>query len=234
MLAGVPSTLHFAAVSGIRNRACGGVASLLYGGIQLGSLDSIWAGSIPGWASGPLFFGGGLGCRNNVTDRSRRLEGLISPSLEALGYDTIRVRLMAGHPLTLQILAEPSSGAAMTVTDCTEVSRHVSLLLDTADPFAGEYLLEVSSPGIDRPLVKPEDFERFCGHEVKIELERPMDGRRRLHGRIEGLEDGAVLVRLNGSEEGAICTLQVEEIASAKLTIPDDVLQKRRPEAAKG
>ena len=105
---------------------------------------------------------------------------IIEPSLEAMGYRLVRLMQTGGlQRPTLQIMAERRDDAPMTVEDCAEISRAVSALLDVADPIASAYMLEVSSPGIDRPLVRPEDYDRFAGFEARIELVEPLDGRKR-------------------------------------------------------
>ena len=170
-----------------------------------------------------------------MTGSPQQIEGLIAPQLAALGYEVVQVRLLPGQPATLQVLAEPVSGAAMTVADCAAVSRQVSVALDAADPVAGKYLLEVSSPGVDRPLVKPADFDRFRGREAKIETRDPVDGRRRFRGRLEGIDDGLVAVRLAGEGEqpGERVALPFDSIATAKLALPPDLLQRRSSAATK-
>ncbi len=111
---------------------------------------------------------------------------IIEPSLEAMGYRLVRVALTGSQRPTLQVMAERGDEAAMSVEDCAEISRSISALLDVADPIAGTYTLEVSSPGIDRPLVRPEDYDRFAGFAARIELHEPLDGRKRFHGRLLG------------------------------------------------
>src|SRR5207302_5075292 len=112
---------------------------------------------------------------------------LIEPSLEAMGYRLVRVMQAGGlHRPTVQVMAERGDEAAMTVEDCAQISRSISALLDVADPIAGAYMLEVSSPGIDRPLVRPEDYDRFAGFEARIDLGEPLDGRKRFRGRLLG------------------------------------------------
>ncbi len=146
---------------------------------------------------------------------------IIEPSLEAMGYRLVRVAFLGVKRATLQIMAERVDGAPMTVDDCTEISRSVSALLDVADPIAGAYMLEVSSPGIDRPLTRPEDYDRFAGFEARVELGQPLDGRKRFRGRILGRVDGKVrLVAENGE-----VALPLADIAKAKLVITDDLLK---------
>src|ERR1700687_93581 len=103
-----------------------------------------------------------------------------------MGYRVVRVALTGTGRPTLQVMAERRDDASMTVEDCAEISRSISALLDVADPIAGAYMLEVSSPGIDRPLVRPEDYDRFAGFEARIELNAPLDGRKRFPGRALG------------------------------------------------
>jgi ribosome maturation factor RimP len=145
---------------------------------------------------------------------------LIAPSLEAMGYALVRVRLSGGGRPTLQIMAERSDGAEMTVDDCADISRAVSALLDVEDPIAGAYVLEVSSPGLDRPLTRPGDFTRFAGHEAKLELSDAIDGRKRFRGRLVGLEGENVRI---AAEDGE-CVLPVAVIRSAKLVLTDALI----------
>lgn len=150
-----------------------------------------------------------------------KVTGIIEPSLDAMGYRLVRVMVTGGlRRPTLQVMAERRDDAAMTVDDCAEISRSISALLDVADPIAGAYVLEVSSPGIDRPLVRPEDYDRFSGFEARIELSEPLDGRKRFRGRLLGREADAV--RLVG-EDGEI-RLPLAAIARAKLILTDELL----------
>lgn len=149
---------------------------------------------------------------------------LIEPSLEAMGYRLVRVAFLGARRATLQIMAERRDDVPMTVDDCTEISRSVSAILDVADPISEAYMLEVSSPGIDRPLTRPEDYDRFAGFEARIELDRPIDGRKRFRGRILGRADDQV--RLKG-EAGEV-SLPFAAIAKAKLVLTDDLLAAAR------
>ena len=156
---------------------------------------------------------------------------IIEPSLEAMGYRLVRVIQTGGqHRPTLQVMAERRDEAAMTVDDCAEISRSVSALLDVADPIAGAYTLEVSSPGIDRPLVHAEDYDRFAGFEARIELLTPHDGRKRFRGRLLGREGDAVRLVAEGSE----FRLPLGAIARAKLVLTDDLIAtaQRKPAQA--
>ena len=154
---------------------------------------------------------------------------LIEPSLEAMGYRLVRVALTsAPRRPVLQVMAERLDEAAMSVDDCADISRSVSALLDVADPIAGAYMLEVSSPGIDRPLVRPEDFDRFAGFEARIELSAPLHGRKRFRGRLLGRADDCV--RLVG--DGGEARLPLAAIARAKLVLTDDLLALAQPKPA--
>lgn len=155
---------------------------------------------------------------------------IIEPSLDAMGYRLVRVMLTSLRRPTLQVMAERRDEAAMTVEDCAEISRSVSALLDVADPIAGAYTLEVSSPGIDRPLVRPEDYDRFAGLEARVDLASPLDGRKRFRGRILG-HDGTH-VRL-AAEAGEV-RLPLAGIARAKLVLNNELLAlaQRKPAPA--
>ena len=158
---------------------------------------------------------------------TRQIAAIIEPSLDAMGYRLVRVALLSARRATLQIMAERRDEAAMTVEDCAEISRSVSALLDVADPIAGAYTLEISSPGIDRPLVRPEDYDRFAGFEAKIELGEPLSGRKRFRGRLLGRAGDAV--RLIG-EDGEV-SLPFALITRAKLVLTDDLLTLARTKA---
>jgi len=149
----------------------------------------------------------------------RRLAGIVAPTVESLGFELVRLRLMSGKRATLQIMAERPEGG-IEVEDCAKISRAVSAVLDVEDPIAGEYVLEVSSPGIDRPLTRPKDFERYEGYRVKIETAELIDGRRRFSGTLEGVEDGEVLLAI---AEGTI-GLDFGLIADAKLVLTDELI----------
>jgi ribosome maturation factor RimP len=151
---------------------------------------------------------------------ANQIARIIEPSLAAMGYRLVRIAFIGARGATLQIMAERIDDAAMTVDDCAEISRSVSALLDVADPIAGAYTLEVSSPGIDRPLVRPEDYERFAGFEAKVELAQPLDGRRRFRGRILGRTPaGARLL----AEAGEVL-LPFETIQRARLVLTDELI----------
>lgn len=151
---------------------------------------------------------------------------MISPSLEAMGYRVVRVAFTGGRRPTLQIMAERLDDAPMSVDDCADISRNVSALLDVADPIEVGYTLEVSSPGIDRPLVARDDYSRFAGFEAKIETSRPVDGRKRFRGRLLGIVDD--VVRLALAEGQGEVALPLGDILRAKLVLTDDLLEAAR------
>ena len=166
-----------------------------------------------------------------TASKTKELQDLLAPSLASLGYELVQVRLLSGNRPTLQVFAEPLNGGGMRVGDCTAVSRHVSALLDVEDPIAGAYDLEVGSPGIDRPLVKAADFERFKGEEAKIETAAPLDGRKRFRGILEGVEGSAVRIKV----DEASYLVPIDAIATAKLVLTDDLIKReaKRRAAAK-
>ena len=150
----------------------------------------------------------------------RRIAEIVRPTVEAMGFDLVRVRLMGTRRPTLQIMAERPDGR-MEVEDCAELSRALSAVLDVEDPIASEYTLEVSSPGIDRPLTRPEDFERWAGFVAKLETDAPIDGRKRWKGVLSGREDEDILIE---TDQGA-ARLAFGALADAKLVLTDDLVE---------
>lgn len=138
-----------------------------------------------------------------------------------MGYELVRVLLQGRQNLTLQVMAERRDRQPMTVDDCAEISRSISAILDVEDPIAEAYTLEVSSPGIDRPLTRPQDFERFAGFEAKVETVQPVEGRKRFRGQVMGLDEENQ-VRLV-VETGEIA-LPLASIKSAKLVLTDALI----------
>jgi ribosome maturation factor RimP len=147
---------------------------------------------------------------------------LIEPTLQAMGYALVRVSLAGGisRP-TLQVMAERIDGAGMSVDDCADISEAVSAILDVEDPIASAYVLEVSSPGIDRPLVKKDDYERFAGFEARFETTEPVSGRKRFRGKLLGAASDAVRVKLDTGEEVEV---PLARIAKAKLVLTDELI----------
>ena len=149
----------------------------------------------------------------------QRLAAVVQPSIEGLGFELVRLRLMSGKKVTLQIMAERPDGT-MEVEDCAELSRNLSAILDVEDPISGEYTLEVSSPGIDRPLTRLADFDRWEGYEAKLETEELIDGRRRFKGILAGIEGNEVLIEI---DEGTI-GLDFDWLSDAKLVLTDELI----------
>jgi ribosome maturation factor RimP len=149
------------------------------------------------------------------------IEKLLGPALEALGYSIVRIQFTSGRRATLQVMAERQDGAPMAVEDCAQISRAASALLDVEDPIGGAYDLEVSSPGIDRPLTRLQDFERFAGYEAKIETARLLDGRKRFRGRIAGVTEEGVIRVKDGDVEFDV---PYDAVAKAKLVLTQDLI----------
>jgi ribosome maturation factor RimP len=161
--------------------------------------------------------------RGKTAEDVRLLE-LLDPVAEAAGFAIVRLRLMGGDKRrNLQIMAERPDGT-MLVEDCTQLSRAVSEVLDAADPIRGEYTLEVSSPGIDRPLTRLEDFKTYAGCEARLELDRLVENRKRFKGRIAGIDGDNVAIDLDGEDETALAPFAW--ITEAKLVITDDLLKR--------
>ena len=158
------------------------------------------------------------------TPEDKRLLELLDPVAEAHGYEIVRLRLMGGSAKgrTLQVMAEDASGQ-MEIEDCVKLSRAVSEVMDAADPVDGEYRLEVSSAGIDRPLTRLKDFEAWEGYEARLELDRLAEGRKRFKGVLAGVEDGNVGIDLEGEESTAM--IPFGWILDAKLTLSDALMK---------
>lgn len=156
------------------------------------------------------------------TPQDERVLDLADPIGEALGMEIVRVRVMGGKKTVVQIMAERLDGS-MTVEDCATLSRALSDALEQADPIAGEYDLEVSSPGIDRPLTTLAHFARWEGFEAKIELDRLAEGRKRFRGILAGVEDDNVAIELKGEEDTAL--VPFAWVSDAKLILTDALIE---------
>ena len=176
-----------------------------------------------GGHSARRFFVGSRTVRGK-TPEDRSLIDMLDPVAEAAGYEIVRLRLMGGQTRRLQIMAERPDGT-MDVEDCARLSRAVSAVLDAADPIKGEYLLEVSTPGIDRPLTRLKDFVTYEGMEVRLELDRLAEGRKRFRGKLAGVEDNNVGI---DQEDEADVTVYVPFawIIEAKLVLSDELLKR--------
>jgi ribosome maturation factor RimP len=167
---------------------------------------------------------------------SARVAAIAEPVIEALGYRLVRVRVSGADGCTVQIMAERPDGT-MAVEDCEAVSRALSPVLDVADPIERAYRLEISSPGIDRPLVRKSDFDRYAGHLVRIEMDVPVNGRKRFRGTLTGTEGEAARLHRDDAAEGeeADVLLPIAEMSEAKLVLTDELVRQalRREKAAK-
>jgi ribosome maturation factor RimP len=153
---------------------------------------------------------------------AERLTDMFAPSLDAMGYELVRVQMMGGKSPVLQVMAERADRAPMTVEDCAEISRTLSAILDVEDPIKEAYQLEVSSPGIDRPLTRPADFERFAGFEAKVEMRVPVEGRKRFRGPLRGFADGDIVIA--AGIEGEDVHLPFANVAKARLVLTDELI----------
>jgi len=163
------------------------------------------------------------------------LAALVEPVLDSLGFRLVRVEVSGRDGKTVQIMAERPDGS-MTIDDCEAVSKAVSPILDVQDIVSDSYRLEISSPGIDRPLVRPSDFVDWAGSEAKIELKAPIEGRKRFRGRLEGFENGEVLIEADLGEAGhKVIGLAMALIAGARLVLTDELIREALTRAkAKG
>jgi ribosome maturation factor RimP len=153
----------------------------------------------------------------------RRLAEIVTPAIEGLGYELVRIRLQGGRTATLQIMADRPDGG-INVDDCAKISTAVSAVLDVEDPIEDNYHLEVSSPGIDRPLTRLKDFDAWADYEARIETTELIDGRRRFKGFLRGTEGNEVLIEIE--EAGAPLTigLEFEWLSDAKLILTDELI----------
>lgn len=155
-----------------------------------------------------------------------QIADLIEPALADMDFRLVRVRIMGREEQTLQIMAERSDGT-IAIEDCVEISRQLSPLLDAHDPIAGKYNLEVSSPGIDRPLVRPSDFDDWSGYEAKVELNEMLDGRKRFRGTIEGCAEGELRLEVDLDQIGIrVIGLPLGLIGEARLVLTDDLVRE--------
>lgn len=158
------------------------------------------------------------------TPIDRRLAALVAPVIEAMGFELVRLRLMGGQRKTLQIMADRPEGGIL-VDDCAAISTAVSAVLDVEDPIEEAYTLEVSSPGIDRPLTRLKDFETWAGHEVRLETAELIDGRRRFRGLLQGVEGDEVLVEITGATGAPVTIgLRFDWLSDAKLVLTDALI----------
>ncbi len=156
----------------------------------------------------------------------QKVQSLIEPSLTALGYRVVRIRFSEQPRRTLQVMAERLSDHDLSIEDCTAINDAISHLLDVEDPIPGKYHLEVSSPGIDRPLVSLEDFDRYKDNEAKLVTLLPIDGRRRFSGNLLGVKENEILMEVQ--EQDAPVAVPFDSIESAKLILTDALITKHQ------
>ncbi len=153
----------------------------------------------------------------------KRIAEIIEPTIDSMGFEIVRIALMGqGKRSVLQLMIDCKDGSELTVDHCVEVSHTVSAILDVEDPIAGEYNLEVSSPGIDRPLTRLKDFERYKTYEAKIDLIRPIDGRRRFRGVLQGVVDDDVQIKINE----VVHSVPFNMIEQSKLVMSDALIER--------
>lgn len=153
----------------------------------------------------------------------QRLAAIVAPAIEGLGYELVRIRLQGGRTATLQIMADRPEGG-INVDDCAKISTAVSAVLDVEDPIEENYHLEVSSPGIDRPLTRLKDFDMWVDYEARVETSELIDGRRRFKGFLRGTEDGEVLIEIEEGAETLTIGLQFDWLSDAKLILTDELI----------
>jgi ribosome maturation factor RimP len=174
--------------------------------------------------------------RTAIFTAASHLEPIFEPVIEQAGFRLVRLRIMGGASKTLQIMAERPDGS-MTVEDCEAISRALSPVLDASDPIEKAYRLEISSPGIDRPLVRQSDFERHAGHMVRIEMDVAVNGRKRFRGHLASVERGIARITRDEVPEGeaADVLLPIHDMSDAKLVLTDDLVREalRNEKAAK-
>ena len=161
------------------------------------------------------------------TGRAARVAAIVEPILAGLGYRLVRIRISAFAGCTVQIMAERPDGA-LAIEDCEAASRALSPVLDVNDPIEGSYRLEISSPGIDRPLVRRSDFDRYAGHLAHIEMSAPIEGRRRFRGQLLGTEGSSARIRMaaDSKTEGGDVLLPIDGMTEAKLVLTDALISE--------
>ncbi len=159
------------------------------------------------------------------TAMDKRLAEIVGPVIDDMGFELVRIRLMGGQTPTLQIMAE-RPGGGIEVDDCAEISTAVSATLDVEDPILDAYTLEVSSPGIDRPLTRLKDFDTYEGYEAKLETADLIDGRKRFRGILAGIEEDEVLVNMDDGAETVTVGLKFDWLADAKLVMTDELIRE--------
>ncbi|MDR3536285.1 MAG: ribosome maturation factor RimP [Acetobacteraceae bacterium] len=163
------------------------------------------------------------------TTLEAKLAAIITPSLEGMGYELVRVSVLGRQRPTVQVMADRADGAQISVEDCEAISRALGAVLDVDDPIPGAWTLEVSSAGIDRPLTRVKDWNRYAGHLARVEMQFPVDGRKRFAGVVLGADTDVARMRL---DDGAEVALKLSAIRSAKLVLTDALIEATAIEAA--
>ena len=154
-----------------------------------------------------------------------RVSAVAGPVLQGMGYRLVRIKISGESGCTVQIMAERPDGS-MLIEDCEAISKALSPVLDVADPIEGAYQLEISSPGIDRPLVRHSDFDRYAGHVAQVEMTVPVDGRRRFRGQLLGTEGDAARIRRGDATDGTDDLLRIDDMMEAKLVLTDTLISE--------
>jgi ribosome maturation factor RimP len=160
-----------------------------------------------------------------------KLESLVSPTLDQMGYELVRIQMQGQARPTLQIMAERKDGGGMTVEDCALISRALSAVLDVEDPVGGAYVLEVSSPGIDRPLTRAKDFSDWVGFEAKVDTDLPVNGQKRFKGKLLGLDETG---RIGLATEKGESWIPLPQVKSAKLVLTDELIAAVTKDTSEG
>ena len=158
------------------------------------------------------------------TPMDQRIAQIVQPMIEGMGYELVRLRLMGGNTATLQIMADKPEGG-IEVDDCAEISTALGALLDVEDPISDNYTLEVSSPGIDRPLTRLKDFATWEGYVAKLETADLIDGQKRFRGVLQGVEDDEILIQIEAKGEDVTIGLKFDWLADAKLVLTDELIR---------
>ncbi|GBQ22896.1 ribosome maturation factor RimP [Tanticharoenia sakaeratensis] len=158
----------------------------------------------------------------HLTGLDARIAERIAPTLADLGFELVRLSVLGRETPTIQIMADRADGSLISIEDCEQISHAVGAVLDVDDPIPGAWSLEVSSAGIDRPLTRPKDWDRFAGHLARVELDAPVDGRKRFSGIVLGARDGHGIMRL---DDGTEVALPFERVRKARLVLTDALIE---------